>query len=226
MPIEAKYLVHQAAETVQDLSYRRWSVAEWVRYLNDGRREIGVSRPDLLATTIDLTLVAGARQVLPVEAVKLLNVRRNVSVSSRVIRQCPREILDALDPDWMGAPETTEVIHFTHDPRVAREFYVYPPATAGLVVEAVCSVLPTGIAEPVAPATHADVLGNIEIPDTLANTLVNYMLYRAYAKDSESPSSAARAQAYYSAFVSGLGTEISATLTVGPTTRSTPMSSS
>lgn len=225
MTIAAKYAVHQAAETLQDLSYRRWPVAELVRYLNDGRREILVSRPDALAAPVAVTLVDGARQTLPAGSVKLLEVRRNLGGSQRVIRQCGREMLDALDPDWMGTARATEILHFTYDPRTPRDFYVYPPAQVGLTVEAVCSTLPANIAEPVGVATHDDVVGDIGVPDILVNALVNYMLYRAYAKDSESPSSAARAQAFYTAFVAGLGTEVSATVTVGPTTRSTPMSS-
>lgn len=226
MTVQAKYLVRQCAETVQDLAYRRWAVAEWVRYLNDGRREMAVSRPDVFSTTVDLTLVDGARQTLPADVIKLIDLRRNASAGGRVVRQCAREILDAINPDWMSGSRVSQVAHFSYDPRVAREFYVYPPVAAGVVVEAVCAVMPVDIAEPSPPATHEDVVGNIEIPDPLAGALVSYMLYRAYAKDSESPSSAAKAQAYYTAFTSSLSTEVSATVTVGPTTRETPLSSS
>lgn len=225
MTIQASYLIQQVAEQLQDTTFARWKVPELARYLMDGRREILVSRPDATAQTLELTLSEGAVQTLPVAATKLLEVRRNSGTSKRAVTQCPLEMLDAVAPEWAAMTPSTEIRHFTFDPRTPREFHVYPPAVSGTKVMAVCSTIPADLT--VAPgATQASgVTGDTGVPDILVNALMNYMLYRAYAKDSESPSSMARAQAYYSAFAAGLGTEVSATVTAGPTSRPTPMSS-
>lgn len=225
MTIQASYLIAQVAEQLQDATFVRWKVPELARYLMDGRREILVSRPDATAQTLELTLSEGAVQTLPVAATKLLEVRRNSGASKRAVTQCPLEMLDAVAPEWAAMTPSTEIRHFTFDPRTPREFHVYPPAADGTKVMAVCSVIPADLT--VAPgATQASgVTGDAGVPDILVNALMNYVLYRAYAKDSESPSSMARAQAYYNAFAAGLGTEVTATVTAGPTSRPTPMSS-
>lgn len=225
MTIQARYLIQQVAEQLQDTTFVRWGVAELARYLTDGRREILVSRPDATAQTLELTLSEGAVQTLPVAATKLLEVRRNSGTSKRAVTQCPLEMLDAVSPDWAAMTPGAEIRHFTFDPRTPREFHVYPPAVGGAKVMAVCSVIPADLTVAPGATQSSDVSGDVGIPDILVNALMNYMLYRAYAKDSESPSSAARAQAYYSAFAGGLGTEVSATVTAGPTSRPTPMSS-
>ena len=50
----------------------------------------------------------------------------------------------------------------------------------------------------------------------------DYVLYRAYTKDSEYAGNAARAQAHYAAFANALGVEIKATVAVAPNPVSNP----
>lgn len=60
------------------------------------------------------------------------------------------------------------------------------------------------------------ILGTLSIPDIFANTLLDYMLYRAYLKDSEYAGNAQRAQAHYGAFATALGIEIKSTMANSP----------
>lgn len=226
MGINARYVITQAAEVLQDRTFVRWTVPEMVRYFNDGCLEVLVPRPDATATTTTLELVAGVRQSVGPGFVKLLDIRRNATGFRSAVKQCSMELLDAVEPQWATREPESTVRHFMYDPRVPKEFHVYPPVLAGTQVEAVCSALPTVVPEPAPPAGIEAVNTVSNLPSVMTNALINYVLYRAYAKDSESPSNVERARAYYDAFASSLGTEVSATVTAGPTTRSTPMSSS
>lgn len=225
MSIDPKYVIKQASEALQDPTFVRWTVPELVRYFNDGCREVLVSRPDATAKNVTLTLTQGAKQTLQAGFVKLLDLRRNTT-GSRAITQCPMEVLDAVDPDWAGRTPSGTIIHFMFDPRTPREFHVYPPAVAGTQVHALCAELPTQITEPVGATDIEGVVDVSNLPEVMTNALVNYLLFRAYAKDSETASNAQRASAYYDAFAKGLGTEVAATVTVGPTSKPTPLSSS
>lgn len=129
MPVSAQSVVRRVVETLQDNTSVRWPVNELVRYLNDGQREIVLHRPDAMVTNTTLTLAAGSRQALPANGVKLIEVVRNNSASSkRAVRLVNREILDAQAPGWHAIPGAAEVLHFMYDPRDPKVFYVYPPA--------------------------------------------------------------------------------------------------
>lgn len=217
MSIAAQALIRRVVETLQDTTSIRWPVAELVRYLNDGQREIIVHRPDAMVTNASLTLTAGTKQSLPSNGAKLIDVVRNSAGTKRAIRMCAREILDAQSPGWHNLSGVTEIVHFMFDPRDPKVFYVYPPAqSAGASVDLVYSALPTDLAEPAAGTDYSAVSGAISVPDIYSNALQDYVLYRAYTKDSQYAGNEARAQARYAAFANALGIEIKATVAVAP----------
>jgi hypothetical protein len=94
---------------------------------------------------------------------------------------------------------------------------VYPPAAAsGASAELIYSAYPTDIAEPGSTALYTAVTGNISVADIYVNALVNYILYRAYSKDSENTQNAALAASFYQLYQSLLGVELSGTTGVAP----------
>lgn len=223
MAITAQSIVRRVVETLQDNTSVRWPVNELVRYLNDGQREIVMYRPDAMVTNTTLTLVAGSRQSLPANGAKLIEVvRNNTANSKRSVRLVNREILDAQSPNWHNITGVAEVLHFMYDPRDPKVFYVYPPALNTAAVDIVYSALPTDITEPADGAVYTAVSGNISVPDIYGNVLQDYMLYRAYSKDSEYAGNAQRAQAHYAAFANALGVEMKATVNFQPNTVANP----
>ena len=223
MSIAAQALIRRVVETLQDTTSIRWPVAELVRYLNDGQREIIVHRPDAMVTNASVSLASGTKQSLPANGAKLIDVVRNSAGNKRAIRMCAREILDAQSPGWHNLSGVTEIVHFMFDPRDPKVFYVYPPAAAsGASVDLVYSALPTDIAEPAAGTDFAAVSGNISVPVIYSNALQDYVLYRAYTKDSQYAGNEARAQARYAAFANALGIEIKATVAVAPSAAGNP----
>lgn len=223
MTIAAQSIIRRCVETLQDNTSIRWPVNELVRYMNDGQREIVLHRPDSMRTNAAVSLVSGSRQSLPVGGTKLIEVVRNSAGAKRAVRQVNREILDAQLPGWHALAGVTEVLHFTYDPRDPTTFYVYPPAAAsGASVDLVYSAMPSDITEPADGAQYTAVTGNVSVPDIYGNVLQDYILYRAYTKDSEYAGNSARAQAHYTQFANALGLEIKATVAVAPQTSGNP----
>jgi hypothetical protein len=109
----------------------------------------------------------------------------------RVIRVASPDLLDNFDPDWHSGNRAATIVHFTYDPRTYTIFQVYPPAVAGTKVEVVYSAVP-----PLLASTGT----NISLSDMLASALVDYLCYRALAKDAEFGDNAAKASAHYGLF--------------------------
>ncbi len=223
MPIPAQSIIRRVVETLQDNTSIRWPVSELVRYLNDAQREVILYRPDAAVTNATVPLAAGSRQSLPSGGTKLVEVVRNSAGTKRAVRMVNREILDAQLPGWHAQTGVTEVLHYMYDPREPRVFYVYPPAAAsGASVEVTYASVPADIAEPADGALYTAVSGSIGVPDIYGNAVQDYVLYRAYTKDSEYAGNAARAQAHYAAFANALGVEIKATVAVAPNPTGNP----
>lgn len=223
MPIPAQSVIRRCVETLQDNTSIRWPVSELVRYLNDAQREVILYRPDAAVTNASVPLVTGSRQNLPVGGTKLVEVVRNSAGTKRAVRMVNREILDAQLPGWHAQTGVTEILHYMYDPREPRVFYVYPPAAAtGAAVDLSYASMPADIAEPSEGALYTSVTGNLGVPDIYANAVQDYVMYRAYTKDSEYAGNAARAQAHYGAFANALGVEVKATVAVAPNPTGTP----
>ena len=217
MAIKARSIIQRVVETLQDPTSIRWPVPELVRYMNDGQREIKLHRPDTVRQTGDIALVSGSRQTLPANADKLIEIWHN-KASKRAVQMVDRRILDDQTPGWHALPGSADILHYTYDPRVPTEFFVYPPALGGNTLVGAFSVNPTDITEPADGSLYTAVIGDIQIIDSLANALQQYILARSFMKDSEYAGNAARAQAHYQMFADAMGIEVKGTIGVAPTT--------
>lgn len=211
MAITAKSILQRVVMQLVDETSIRWTVTELIRYLNDAQREVIVYRPDATATHQTIQLSAGARQTMPGNAYKLLEVYRNIGGST--VRLIDQNLLDAQVPDWYNGAQSTTIKHYMYDTRDIGVFYVYPPAAVGAQIETLIAAKPTEFAE----VNNLDsVTGVISVNELFANALVDYVLYRAAAKDSEYANNATRAQAFYSAFQNAVTVEASATAVSSP----------
>lgn len=221
MPITAKSIIKRVIVTLQDKTNVRWTVDELVRYFNDGQRAVVTMRPDANSKFAATPLVAGARQTIPDDGLKLIDIPRNTG--GKAIRIVNREILDAQQTGWHAFQGVTTIIHFTFDPREPRNFYVYPPAAAsGASVDVLYGAYPEDITEPNDGATLDDVVGNLNLPAVFSNAVQNYILHRAYDKDAEYTANAVRATKHMEMFAAELGVEINATLAAQPTSTGNP----
>lgn len=199
--ITAQTIIDRAQVILQDSTAVRWPEAELLNWLNDGQREIVALRTDAFSKIANVTCVAGTKQVIPTsDGLRLLDVLRNMgaggSTPGTAIRKVPRQILDGQTPEWHAATPSTTIKHYVFDERAPKTFYVYPPASAGTQLEVLYSASPTDV------ATIGSV---ITLDDIYMTPLIDYILYRAYSKDTEYAGNANRAAAARQAFENTLG---------------------
>lgn len=221
MALATRDIIRRCVDTLQDSTSVRWPIDELIRYMNDAQREVVLYRPDSTVENATVTLVNGSRQTIPTDGSKLIEVVRNNTASSkRSVRLVNREILDSQTPNWHDLNGQDEVVHYMYDPRDPRIFYVYPPANTAAKLDLIYSVYPTDIPGVGAGKEVDDIpttsTYELAVPDIYGNVIQDYILYRAYSKDSEYAGNAQRSQAHYAAFANALGLEIQATVQVAP----------
>lgn len=199
--ITARLVIEKAQIILQDVTGVRWPAEdEMLGWLNDGQREIVGLKPNLYVKNLSFRLAPGTKQAMPADGIQLIDVVRNMGVDGstpgRAIRIVMREILDAQVPNWHVATPSVDVKHYTYSPLDPKHFYVYPPQPPAQ----------TGYAEIVYNASPPNVAFNapIAVDDTYQNVLIDYMLYRAYSKDTEYAADQNRAATHRNTYLSAL----------------------
>jgi hypothetical protein len=221
MTISVAELIERVRTILQDTTSIRWTKEELTNWLNDSYREIINIRPDANSVSATFTCAQNStRQSLvtgtlspAVSPIRLLDVTRNIT-SGRAIRHVQREPLDDTRRAWHK--ETgPEIEHFMFDPRLPREFFVYPaPSGASHQIEVVISSVPAG--HTYNSSTGAWSAANYELIDSFANASLDYVLYRAYSKDAEYAANAQRAVAHFQAMQNALGLKTQSDIATNP----------
>jgi hypothetical protein len=203
-------LISRAGTILQDTTNVRWPAPELQGWLNDSYREITILRPDSNTQTGEFTCVTGARQVVTTifaSALRVIEVVRNTAAGSAkgAVRLVNRQMLDDQRRNWYAETGTVDIQHYMFDPRLPKEFLVYPPATTSAKLEVVYSSVPLAHTLTEAQLTNPATTEVIRIDDSYANAMLDYILYRAYSKDAEYAANAQRAMAHFQAFQSALG---------------------
>lgn len=175
----ASDIIDRARIVLNDADGVRWLDAEFLKWINDGQRVIALVRPDSCVANTSVTLVAGTKQSLPNDGLRLLDVVRNInsdSTGGRTVRMVDRDVLDTQNVNWHSETGTLVVKNFIYDNRDPKTFYVFPPATSSSKVEIIYSKNPTDV---------TTTGGTISVSDIYADPLLNYTLHRAYSKDAE-----------------------------------------
>ena len=217
--VTGQKIVTDAVLALKDPPATRWSRAELLSYLNAGQTELVTIKPEASAANTVMKLAPGVtKQATPPAAITLLDVTRNMgadgTVPGRAITIVSKHMLDSVTPTWGSDASAGYVMHFTYDPRNPKVFYIYKKAPAtDLYVELIYSTIP-------AAAADTDT-GFIGVDDIYANALLDYVLYRAYAKDAETKN-ASLSIAHYQAFASSLGVKVTNDSSRNPNTGATP----
>jgi len=200
----AKDIISRASAIINDTTNIRWPEAELLNYLNDAQREIVNQRPDANSVNASIALVAGTKQTIPASGIRLLDVVRNMGafaaqVAGNAVRLVSREVLDAQTPNWHSMPTGT-IQHYVFDPHDPKTFYVFPQAAGTEALEIIYSSAPTDVVGN--PLTGAEV---INVDDIYANAMLDFILSRAYQKDSDYAGNINRAALHYQSFMNSLG---------------------
>lgn len=186
------------SNVLNDEDMTRYTFAERIDWMNEAVVAIANRQPQSQTTTGLLQLDDGCKQILPQEAVKLLEVRNNISVDGSegaAITQTTLTEMDAAAPGWRTGTKKTAVRQFMFDDRDPKRFWVWPPVIGGTLIDITYLRLPK-------PITESE--PNLPIPDEYAEAVLNFVAYRCLLKDSEY-ANGSTATAFYQAFLAALG---------------------
>ncbi len=192
-------VITRCQNVLSDAGATRWPDAELIDWINDAQRAIATVQPEASSRVANVPLVAGTKQTLPVGAIALIGINRNMGVSGTAPGEAPRrttaQLLDLHRPTWHTDTATLVVKNWMYDLRTPRVFYVYPPMSGATNVEAEYAIPPAAVT----------VVGDaISLDDFYVPVIVDYVLSRAFSKDIEIAGMAARASAHYNAFKDAL----------------------
>lgn len=160
----------------------RWTDVFLLEALTAALRALILLRPDANARTESIELAGSStRQAIPAGGFVLLDVVRNMGDDGETpgspITVIDRSSLDDSNAGWHSAAGSDEVDHFAFDDRNPEVFYVTPPPNTGRYVEIAYSVAPV-------PVQGQD--DELPVSDSFAETLLSYLLYRAYRINNDS----------------------------------------
>lgn len=208
--MKPRAIVSRARIVLNDADGTRWPDAELALWTTDAERTTIVRRPDSGAKGVTFTCAAGSKQSIaglsPV-GLRLLDVVR--TATGRHIRLTDGDALDTHRPGWSAATQGIPV-NWVYDSRVPQTFYVYPPAIVGTEIDIVYVPRAAEVT-----AANLDTLDMV-VDDAFSGALLNYVLYRAYAKDSDNAHNATLAAMYLAAFEADLGGKGQADMAYSP----------
>lgn len=214
MTIRVRRILRQVGVTIQDPTAVRWPLAERYDYLEDGIYQIGLHEPSALSRTVVVGLDAGTRQSIPDDAIALHKVNRNMAglndpyQARDAITVVDAEVLNLVIEDW-GNPNAVaaqkQVTHVLFDEIDPRTYHVYPPNDGTGRVEIIVSKVPN---IPSAPPKRNQLESwngiQINLARIYEQPLVDYILYRCYAKDAAFAGNAARAASHFQLFAAAV----------------------
>ena len=187
MSIQVSTVLTNVKTLLNDAGLVHWTQDELLAWGSEGQVELVKMKSDAATKTVTHQLVAGAKQSNPADCIEFLDVRQNEN--GTVVTTCDRSALDRFSPTWMTTPTASTVTHWMDDPQ-PDTFYVYPAQNATPAKLVITYAF-------VPPALTAN--GNLGVRDIYQADIENYILFRAFSKDSE-PASAERAVVYGKAF--------------------------
>lgn len=213
--IRARDVLIRANTLLIDEGAARWPYPELLLWLNDAQRALAMVKPTACAKPMILSLAPGARQEIPTYATQLLSVVRNVQdahsnppLGLATITTVSKADMDGCSPGWSDMavwPPRKPVWHVMHEDSAPRVFWVWPPNNGTGRVEALLCVIPDDVPQPNARNDPASYITELAVDPVYLNTLVEWVMFRAYSKDDQVPDSAARAAAHLKLFYDGLG---------------------
>ena len=196
-------LILRAQGILQDTTGQQWSDQDLLREVNAGQTMLAVLAPDACTVKRAVRLVSGVRQQLPADCIEALGVSRNLGSDGltvgNVIFPVDLANLSGFDPGWEAGTPASVVSGFHYDANLPREFIVYPPAVAGIYVEAAMKITPAVILYDDAGAWQT---AGLSISPKYEEALLEFVLFRAYAKDSEDAQNLNRSNLHQQAFLS------------------------
>ncbi|KJR21515.1 hypothetical protein BOO91_14715 [Vibrio navarrensis] len=189
MPITVKNLIDRISRDLIDLRNVRWSRPELIDFMNDAIAAIVIRRPDLSRATAAVATSSNT-VALPADAYQILAVNHidNVAATFVSINK-----LNQLYPEWrttVGAP-----VCWTRNELDETTLFLYPAPQEQVNVEVVYS----------RTLKVTDESAAFPLSEVYEGVVADFVMYRAYNKDSLNPAEGQKAQLHLQAFATALG---------------------
>lgn len=217
MKDRASHVIVSVAKLLNDYEpgyeHIRWTREDLLDYLNDAQTQLYVYRPGAFTRIEAFRLRPGSAQGPLEDGCQLQRVVGSDNGSRA------RKVDDGLLQAFAGfgckpacAPGAYRVSGFSFNPEDTSHFFVDPPVPDDGVpykVTITCQqaprlIVPADLDAPL-PAPHGTPADQLDAPGSLHNALIEWMLYRAYSVDMESPQSASKQALHLQTFNSMLG---------------------
>lgn len=219
MSFTATNIIRRCQTTLNDAQGVRWPTTELVDWINDGLRQVALEAPTVVGATVVIDLAAGTRQTLASNAATLIRVNCNVTATGQSVTTRGKDILPITRgalashmPGWQDTsilPASSVVTYVIEDSQVPGEFYVVPGNDGTGQIEAVVAQRPTEIAYASPDPLDADNYGvTVELDDMYLTAMVDFVLSKAFAKDTTIANGMQRSQAHYASFANALGISV------------------
>ncbi|MFS1522763.1 DUF6682 family protein [Microbulbifer sp. 2304DJ12-6] len=194
---------------LRDAGATAYSDATIGHALYDAELGIVAYKPEATAQDVEVPTVDGARQEIPLDYLRVLDIKHNgsMTIPGRSIRLVAREHLDLMTPDWRSADTVAEARQYTYDERNPRVFELSPPVIAGTVVATLAK-------RPLAYDDLAD--ASLTVGDEYCPALTEYALYRLFSEDTEGSVNESRSRKHYANFFNFLGVKVQNEARVSP----------
>lgn len=191
----ASDVIARVRDLIQDVEADRYTDTELCRWINDAQLEAVRIAPQANADFIDMPVVAGSIQKIPVGALKLVRVFCNGSLANqgKSPTETTMDTLNRADPSWRNSTPALTFDHYVVEKNRER-FHVYPPSSGGNCVVEVGA----------RPGTVNDIFDSLDLDDRYVPMITNYVAARALSKDAEHVTERTLAQDYMKQFTEGL----------------------
>ena len=189
MPISVKNLIDRISRDLIDKRNVRWSRPELIDFMNDAISAIVIRRPDLSSGTSTVETSSNTL-TLPSDAYQILAVNHIDNVAATFVNI---NKLNQLYPDWRttkGAP-----VCWTRNEMDETTLFLYPAPDGSVRVEVVYS----------RTLKVKDEESPFPLSEVYEGVVADFVMYRAYNKDSLNPSEGQKAQLHLQAFATALG---------------------
>jgi hypothetical protein len=208
MALVAGSLFRACAIELNDLEYVRWTKDDLAEYLTDAIAVMASLKPTLFTVFEPLRLGIGAVQTVPGEFTELVDILFNLHQDGTHGEPVNRGSFTAAralgrsscaPADGAGYVVRSYTVHPEND-----TFFIVDPPVPAVNPLPIVWALVQRAPNVIMAETDGVVMANTT-PETYRSTLLEWMLYRAFARDTESSDSFNRSQAHYKAFYQFLG---------------------
>jgi len=199
-----RHIIDLAKDLLQDEGNDRWEDDDLVNWYNASQRDIVTLRPDANPVIDAIKLASGTRQVIPARGVALIDVLRNMGTDGatpgNAVIKTDIETMKAFNLGWnseTAAAAINEWIMIS-----PTQYYVSPPSDGTGYIEMVFSQIPEAVVWDEDGNWESNLIG---VKENFVNATLYDILYFSFVRDTDVPSSDAKAMRYKNQFFTDLG---------------------